>query len=103
MIAIRVLNLCLIFTEKVPWTAMRTLLSQCIYGGKVDNEFDQRLLESFLEKIFSEKCFEPEHPLVDGGRVAMPEGVRRDQFLGWIEQLADRQVRYGVILLFERS
>ena len=71
---------------------MRTLLSQCIYGGKVDNEFDQRLLESFLEKIFSEKCFEPDHPLVDSGRVVMPEGVRRDQFLGWIEQLADRQV-----------
>ena len=81
------------FTEKVPWTAMRTLLSQCIYGGKVDNEFDQRLLESFLEKIFSEKCFEPDHPLVSEGRVVMPDGVRRDQFLGWIEQLADRQVR----------
>ena len=44
------------------------------------------------EKIFSEKCFEPEHPLVNGGRVVMPDGVRRDQFLGWIEQLADRQV-----------
>jgi len=27
--------------EKVPWDAFRTLLSQCIYGGKIDNEFDQ--------------------------------------------------------------
>jgi dynein heavy chain 1 len=71
---------------------MRTLLSQCIYGGKVDNDFDQRLLESFLDKIFSEKCFEPEHPLVQSSKIVMPEGVRRDQFLAWIEQLADKQV-----------
>lgn len=27
--------------EKVPWETFRTLLSQCIYGGKIDNEFDQ--------------------------------------------------------------
>lgn len=27
--------------EKVPWDAIKTLLAQCIYGGKVDNEFDQ--------------------------------------------------------------
>lgn len=27
--------------EKVPWDAIKTLLSQCIYGGKIDNEFDQ--------------------------------------------------------------
>ena len=27
--------------EKVPWDAFRTLLAQCIYGGKIDNQFDQ--------------------------------------------------------------
>ena len=27
--------------EKVPWDALRTLMSQCIYGGKIDNDFDQ--------------------------------------------------------------
>ena len=29
--------------EKLPWSTLRTLLSQCIYGGKIDNEFDQVL------------------------------------------------------------
>ena len=27
--------------EKVPWDALRTLMSDCIYGGKIDNDFDQ--------------------------------------------------------------
>ena len=44
--------------DRVPWKAILTLLSQCIYGGKIDNEFDQRLLLSFLEKLFNAKCFE---------------------------------------------
>ena len=27
--------------EKIPWNALCTLLSQCIYGGRIDNDFDQ--------------------------------------------------------------
>lgn len=50
--------------EKVPWDAISTLLSQCIYGGKIDNEFDQRLLSSFLVKLFTPKSFELDFPLV---------------------------------------
>ncbi|QQP51744.1 Dynein heavy chain_ cytoplasmiclike [Caligus rogercresseyi] len=80
--------------EKVPWKAMRTLLCQCIYGGKIDNEFDQRLLNTFLDELFSEKSFEPDFVLIKGSEtksIMMPEGIRRDQFLSWVEQLADRQ------------
>jgi dynein heavy chain 1 len=39
--------------DKIPWEALRTLLSQCIYGGRIDNPFDQRLLNGFLSKLFS--------------------------------------------------
>lgn len=85
--------------EKVPWDALSTLLSQCIYGGKIDNEFDQRLLASFLSKLFTPKSFEADFLLVsskevqaaDSCRIVMPEGIRRDQFLQWIEGLSDRQ------------
>lgn len=27
--------------DKLPWNAFKTLLSQCIYGGRIDNDFDQ--------------------------------------------------------------
>ena len=82
--------------EKVPWDALSTLMAQCIYGGKIDNEFDQRLLASFLEKLFTAESFNPDFELVvknsDGGEtICMPEGIRRDQFLHWIEALGDRQ------------
>lgn len=87
--------------EKVPWDALVTLLSQCIYGGKIDNDFDQRLLASFLRKLFTPRSFEADFALVanfDGGsqgashrHITMPDGTRRDHFLKWIESLSDRQ------------
>ena len=85
--------------EKVPWDAMRILLGQCIYGGKIDNEFDQRLLTSFLNKLFTMKSFETDFVLVDNVTgldsskdvITMPEGIRRDQFLHWTETLSGRQ------------
>ncbi|KAF4518251.1 hypothetical protein B566_EDAN010397 [Ephemera danica] len=84
--------------EKVPWDALVTLLSQCIYGGKIDNDFDQRLLGSFLSKLFTPRSFEADFALVanvDGGsaggrHITMPDGVRRDHFLHWVESLDHR-------------
>jgi len=80
----------------VPWDALVTLLSQSIYGGKIDNDFDQRLLLSFLSKLFTPRSFEADFALVanlDGSsrHITMPDGTRRDHFLHWIENLADRQ------------
>ncbi|RWS31185.1 Dynein heavy chain: cytoplasmic-like protein [Leptotrombidium deliense] len=85
--------------EKVPWDAVCTLFGQCIYGGKIDNDFDQRLLTSFLNKLFTLKSFETDFALVmnvtgiDSSKsaITMPEGIRRDHFLHWVESLSDRQ------------
>lgn len=81
--------------DKIPWEALRTLLSQCIYGGRIDNPFDQRLLNGFLSKLFSltslntdmkliveEQDEKVQQPVV----VTMPDGVKREQFMNWIEQ-----------------
>lgn len=83
--------------EKVPWDALCTLFGQCIYGGKIDNDFDQRLLTSFLNKLFTAQSFEADFPLVLGidgqadKKITMPEGIRRDQFLHWVDSLSDQQ------------
>ncbi|RUS77140.1 hypothetical protein EGW08_015096 [Elysia chlorotica] len=83
--------------EKVPWDAIRTLLSQCIYGGKIDNEFDQRLLQSFVNKLFSPKSFEGDFPLVldiddiKGKHIIMPDGVRREQFVQFVDNMEGSQ------------
>ena len=81
--------------DKIPWEALRTLLSQCIYGGRIDNPFDQRLLNGFLSKLFSLSSLNTDMKLIveeqddkqqQNTIVTMPDGVKREQFIQWIEQ-----------------
>lgn len=56
--------------------ALRTLLAQTVYGGRVDNEFDQRLLNSFVASFFTARSFDADFRLVDSEGVVLtaPEG-----------------------------
>lgn len=60
-------------------------MAQSIYGGRIDNEFDQRLLNTFLERLFTTLSFDSEFKLackVDGHKdIQMPDGIRYHFFL----------------------
>jgi dynein heavy chain 1 len=45
--------------HQMPWDAIKSVLGESIYGGRVDNEFDQRILWSFLDAIFVPEAFSP--------------------------------------------
>jgi dynein heavy chain 1 len=79
--------------ERVPWAALRSLLGQSIYGGRLDNTFDQRLLDALLEKLFTPRCFDAEFALVDvpGLRITAPEGTKAEAFQQWIDALPSAQ------------
>ncbi|MEQ2219816.1 hypothetical protein XENOCAPTIV_024743 [Xenoophorus captivus] len=82
-------------SDKIPWAALKTLMAQSIYGGRIDNEFDQRLLITFLDRIFTKGSFDSEFKLalkVDGQKdIKMPDGIRREEFMHWVELLPDTQ------------
>nr|CAB3240292.1 cytoplasmic dynein 1 heavy chain 1 [Phallusia mammillata] len=82
--------------DKVPWNALRTLFSQAVYGGRIDNDFDQRLLNTFLERIFTVASFEHDFALVrkvDGHRdILMPDSaIHQQDFVDWAERLPEKQ------------
>ncbi|XP_063804701.1 cytoplasmic dynein 1 heavy chain 1 [Pseudophryne corroboree] len=81
--------------DKIPWSALKTLMAQSIYGGRIDNEFDQRLLNTFLDRLFTTSSFDGDFKLackVDGHKdIQMPDGIRRDEFVQWVELLPDTQ------------
>ncbi|CAD8134930.1 unnamed protein product [Paramecium octaurelia] len=77
--------------SKLPWDAFRTILTQNLYGGKVDNEYDQKILQSLVEQFFTEQSFNHNHPLfftLEGKEaITVPEGRTYLDFMQWIEQL----------------
>ena len=62
-------------------------LCEAIYGGKMDNPFDQRLLDTFLVKLFNPETFEPNFILAEpegGGAIKVPDGTKSNSFKGII-------------------
>jgi len=80
--------------DSIPWEALRTLLSESIYGGRIDNRFDQALVQSFIDALFQPKSFDVDFPLVASWDkddpqhlVTMPDATSREAFLEWVEKL----------------
>lgn len=77
--------------DKIPWDAIQSILTQAIYGGRIDNAFDHGVIQSFIKHLFCEESFNsdfslnlaisPEHCL------ASPEGRTREEFMAWLEAL----------------
>ena len=78
---------------KIPWNAICTLFTDIIYGGRVDNDFDKKILVALVNWLFQAKAYEPEFPLlVDNGTVIqVPEGTKQSQYLEWIAKLPSDQ------------
>ena len=81
--------------EKLPWDALKTILTQNLYGGKIDNEYDNKILMSLIERFFTPKCFENNYALFEAGSIkevlVMPEALKTSQYIDWIEKLPSNE------------
>eukprot|EP00397_Hematodinium_sp_SG-2012_P000022 GEMP01000022.1.p1 GENE.GEMP01000022.1~~GEMP01000022.1.p1 ORF type:complete len:4594 (-),score=1270.22 GEMP01000022.1:1053-14834(-) len=75
---------------KIPWHALQTVLQQAVYGGRIDNEFDREILDSFIEHLFSEAVFG--NNFIMAGEHATrefhlngPDGRKREDFVSWVD------------------
>jgi dynein heavy chain 1 len=77
--------------DRIPFPALQRLLSQAIYGGRVDNVVDERLLATWVDQIFRPEAFDAGFELVpaSGGHpaIVVPEGSRREHFIEWASNL----------------
>jgi dynein heavy chain 1 len=78
--------------NKIPWEAMRSLITISGYGGRIDNEFDKRLLECFVNSLFTPAAYDIDYTLVEGVEdLATPEGSKIENFMNWVSKLPERQ------------
>jgi dynein heavy chain 1 len=79
----------------IPWDALRALVKQSIYGGRVDSDFDQRILDSFVDGLFTPAAYNVDFDLVPSiagkQQLAAPEGTKMEHFLSWVQGLPDRE------------
>eukprot|EP00040_Diaphanoeca_grandis_P036231 m.230237 g.230237 ORF g.230237 m.230237 type:complete len:4579 (-) comp33576_c0_seq1:2736-16472(-) len=80
--------------DKIPFNALQTLLSQTIYGGRVDNSIDDRLLSAFVKSVFCPEAFgEFELVAASGSNppIMVPTGTQKADFIRWVSALPSTQ------------
>lgn len=85
---------------KIPWDLIRALITE-MYGGKVDDETDFKVLSDLVNKIMTVAAFDDDHKLVDGvgeegtleadGGLRVPGGTQLADFMEWINSLPERE------------
>jgi dynein heavy chain 1 len=79
----------------IPWDAIKTLVKQAVYGGRVDSEFDQRILDAFVDGLFTPAAYNVDFDLVaaagDVKALVAPDGTKLEHFLSWTQSLPDRE------------
>jgi dynein heavy chain 1, cytosolic len=78
--------------DKIPWDAIKTLIRETVYGGKIDCEHDQLLLDTFVNNLFTASSFDSKFSLLGVGEGQLnPEGTKMPQIVEWVNQLPDQQ------------
>ncbi|KAI0961093.1 hypothetical protein AcV7_000287 [Taiwanofungus camphoratus] len=79
----------------IPWDAVRTLIKQCVYGGRVDSDFDQKILDAFVDGLFTPLAYNVDFnlvPSITGSEgLGVPDGTKLEHFLSWVQNLPERE------------
>lgn len=83
--------------ENIPFEALQTLLAQAIYGGRIGNMVDARMLQSFVNSVITEKAFTSNDfalvKAVGGDKsIGVPYHSNKQQFMEWVGQLTSVQL-----------
>jgi dynein heavy chain 1, cytosolic len=79
----------------IPWDAVRTLIKQSVYGGRIDSDFDQRILDAFVDGLFTPAAYNVDFDLVPSltgtQLLSAPDGTKMEHFMSWVRGLPDRE------------
>eukprot|EP00920_Eleutheroschizon_duboscqi_P033547 GHVT01080713.1.p1 GENE.GHVT01080713.1~~GHVT01080713.1.p1 ORF type:complete len:1048 (-),score=57.55 GHVT01080713.1:3339-6482(-) len=77
-------------TGDIPWTSLRCLIGQVIYGGRIVDDHDQRILTTYLEEYMGDFLFDESNPFHFSRKkhlYTIPPVGTRDQYLSHISDL----------------
>ncbi|XP_065833043.1 cytoplasmic dynein 2 heavy chain 1-like isoform X2 [Oscarella lobularis] len=94
-------------TKPIQWEFVHGLLVNAVYGGRVDNTFDLRVLASYLRQYFNNETLGSEKSRRKrlGGAVAFPTSYQYKDFVALIQSLpdSDKPSFFGLPANIERS
>jgi len=79
--------------DQIPWGTLRYLIGEAMYGGRVSDSFDRRILTTYLEEYLGDFLFDKFHPFMfyaapDNSIVyKLPDVGHRDAYTDYINEM----------------
>ena len=85
------------------WQKVYGILENAIYGGRVDNEFDIKVLRAYMMEFFTEATLKGQMKL--SNIIQLPQSDKVDQYLGVIKNLPEKDMPslFGLPANIDRS
>jgi len=73
--------------DKIPISALRYLVGECNYGGRVTEELDRRTLIVFMKDYFCEEMYDDDHKFSPSGIYYAPAHGEYDSYINYAKDL----------------
>lgn len=73
--------------DKVPISALRYLVGDCNYGGRVTDEYDRRTLAVLMSDYFSDEMYDDDHKFSPSGIYFAPKHGDAESYIKYTQQL----------------
>jgi dynein heavy chain len=73
--------------DEVPWQSIRTLVTDCNYGGRVTDDWDRRMMSSLVFPYACEEMLEVGHEFTSSGIYKTHEAVTIEETMAEIDKL----------------
>ena len=85
------------------WEIVHGLLENAIYGGRIDNEFDMRVLKTYLKQFFNSDVFQGSKKL--SSMIQVPKAASIRDYIQYISTLPDQDspLMFGLPTNIDRS
>lgn len=85
------------------WQKVYGILENAIYGGRIDNNFDLRVLRAYIENMFNDPILTGKQPL--SKVIPVPQSANPRDFVGMIQKIPDQDTPglFGLPANIDRS
>ncbi|KAL2608324.1 hypothetical protein R1flu_026897 [Riccia fluitans] len=79
--------------DQIPWGTLRYLIGEAMYGGRVSDSFDRRILATYLDEYLGDFLFDKFHPFhfykneADNVDYKLPEYGSKENYTNYIDSL----------------
>ena len=70
--------------EEIPWSALKYMVAEANYGGRVTDDKDRRLISTILESFYTEKVLDDEYRFSESGIYYAPQEGNLHSYIEYI-------------------